>query len=108
MPLAIRAGNAGKGLVVLDKVWSRATDAHLAPQHVQKLRQFVQTGAAKETSKRINARVVARCLVCNPIRRLFPTAFGGMDFAPFIAMLALFFIKLFVVESLRGIAIRLG
>jgi len=47
-------------------------------------------------------------LVCNPIRRLFPTAFGGMDFAPFIAMLALFFIKLFVVESLRGIAIRLG
>ena len=47
-------------------------------------------------------------LVCRPIRRLFPTAIGGIDFAPFIAMLALWFIKLFVVDSLRGIAIRLG
>src|SRR5262245_49209410 len=47
-------------------------------------------------------------VVCGPIRRLFPTALGGIDFAPFIAMLALWFIKLFVVDSLRGIAIRMG
>ena len=47
-------------------------------------------------------------LVCGPIRRLFPTTLGGMDFAPFIAMLALWFIRLFVVDSLRGIAIRMG
>jgi len=47
-------------------------------------------------------------VVCRPIRRLFPTALGGIDFAPFIAMLALWFLKLFLVDSLRGIAIRLG
>lgn len=46
-------------------------------------------------------------LVCTPIRRLFPTTLGGIDFAPFIAMLALWFIRLFVVDSLRGIAIRM-
>lgn len=47
-------------------------------------------------------------LVCGPIRRLFPTVFGGIDFAPYLAMLALWFIKMFVVESLRGIALRMG
>ena len=47
-------------------------------------------------------------LVCGPIRRLFPTVLSGIDFAPFIAMLALWFIKLFLVESLRGLAIRMG
>ncbi|MEO5616409.1 MAG: YggT family protein [Candidatus Eisenbacteria bacterium] len=47
-------------------------------------------------------------LVCAPIRRLFPTTLGGIDFAPFIAMLLLWFIRLFVVDSLRGIAIRMG
>jgi YggT family protein len=47
-------------------------------------------------------------LVCAPIRKLFPTALGGIDFAPFLAMLALLFVKLFVVESLRGLAIRMG
>jgi YggT family protein len=47
-------------------------------------------------------------LICNPIRRLFPTMMGGIDFAPFIAMLALWFIRLFLVESLRGLAIRMG
>ena len=46
--------------------------------------------------------------VCNPIRRLFPTVFGGIDFAPFIAMLAIWFIQRFVVESLHGMAIRMG
>ena len=47
-------------------------------------------------------------LVCQPIRRLFPTTMGGLDFAPFIAMLALMFLKMFLVESLRGIAVRMG
>jgi YggT family protein len=47
-------------------------------------------------------------LVCAPIRRLFPTALGGIDFAPFIAMLALLFVKMFVVDSLRGLAFRIG
>ena len=47
-------------------------------------------------------------LVCGPIRRLFPTSLGGIDFAPFIAMLALLFLKMFVVDSLRGIAVRMG
>src|SRR5881397_2763555 len=47
-------------------------------------------------------------LVCNPIRRLFPTAVGGIDFAPFIAMLAIWFIKIWLVKSLSDAAIRMG
>ncbi|HNX19177.1 MAG TPA: YggT family protein [Acidobacteriota bacterium] len=46
--------------------------------------------------------------VCDPVRRLFPTAFGGIDFAPFIAMLAIYFVQLFVIGSLHGLAVRLG
>jgi YggT family protein len=46
-------------------------------------------------------------LVCNPIRRLFPTAYSGIDFAPFIAMLALWFLKLFVVDSLQQFAVHM-
>ncbi len=46
--------------------------------------------------------------VCDPIRRLFPTAFGGIDFAPFIAMLVIVFVQQFVVGSLRGLALRMG
>ena len=46
--------------------------------------------------------------VCAPLRRLFPTVFGGIDFAPFIAMLAIYFIQQFVVASLRGMALRMG
>lgn len=48
-------------------------------------------------------------LVCSPIRRLFPTVFGGIDFAPFIAMLALYGLgEMFLVATLRGLAIRMG
>ena len=47
-------------------------------------------------------------LVCDPIRRLVPTVFGGLDVAPFVAMLAIWFIQQFVVGSLRGMAIRMG
>ena len=46
--------------------------------------------------------------VCNPLRRLFPTVIGGLDLAPFIAMLVIYFIQQFVVGSLRGMAIRMG
>jgi YggT family protein len=46
--------------------------------------------------------------VCNPIRRLIPTTFGGIDVAPFVAMLAIWFFQQFVVGSLRGLAIRMG
>ncbi len=48
-------------------------------------------------------------LVCSPIRRLFPTAFGGIDFAPFIAMLVLYGVgRLFLVDTLKGLAFRMG
>jgi len=47
-------------------------------------------------------------LVCNPIRRLFPTAYAGIDFAPFIAMLALWLMQLFLVNTLKDIAVRMG
>jgi YggT family protein len=47
-------------------------------------------------------------VVCNPIRRLFPTVFAGMDVAPFIAMLAIWFLQMFLVNTLRGLALRMG
>ncbi len=47
-------------------------------------------------------------LVCNPIRRVLPTAMGGIDFAPFIAILAIWFVKMFLVPTLNDAAIRLG
>jgi YggT family protein len=47
-------------------------------------------------------------LLCDPVRRLFPTAFGGIDFAPFIVMLVLWFSRMFVVETLRDFAVRMG
>jgi YggT family protein len=46
-------------------------------------------------------------VVCSPIRRLLPTAFGGIDFAPFIAMLILWFLRMFLVGTLRDLAVRL-
>ena len=47
-------------------------------------------------------------LVCTPLRRLFPTVVSGMDFAPFIAMLVIFFLQRFLVNSLHELALRLG
>jgi len=47
-------------------------------------------------------------LVCNPVRRLFPTAYSGIDFAPFLAMLGLWLLQLFVVGTLRDLAVRMG
>ena len=46
-------------------------------------------------------------LVCNPIRRLIPTAAGGIDFAPFIAMVLILGLRLFLVNSLHDLAARL-
>jgi YggT family protein len=46
-------------------------------------------------------------MVCDPIRRLFPTTAGGMDFAPFIAMLAIVLAQQFLVRSLVDIAVRM-
>lgn len=46
-------------------------------------------------------------LICNPIRRFLP-AMAGLDFSPFVAMLAIWFIKEFLVGTLRDAAIRMG
>jgi YggT family protein len=47
-------------------------------------------------------------IVCSPIRRLFPTVVSGIDFAPFIAMLAIWFIQMFLVNTLHSMALRMG
>ena len=41
-------------------------------------------------------------VVCNPIRKLFPTVFGGFDLAPMIAMLVLIFLQRWLVPTLAG------
>ena len=46
-------------------------------------------------------------MVCNPIRRLVPTTAGGIDFAPFIAMLVIVLVQQFLVRSLMDIAVRM-
>ena len=48
-------------------------------------------------------------LVCDPVRRLFPTTFSGIDFAPLIVVLVVHFVgRMFLVETLRGVALRMG
>jgi len=46
--------------------------------------------------------------VCDPIRRLFPTVVGGLDLAPMIAIVAIWFLRMFVVTSLKELAFRVG
>ncbi len=46
--------------------------------------------------------------VCDPVRRMFPTAIGGIDFAPFIVMLLIYFVREFAVGTLRDVAARMG
>ena len=46
--------------------------------------------------------------VCDPIRRLIPTVVGGLDLAPMIAILAIWFIRMFVVSSMHVLAFRVG
>ena len=46
--------------------------------------------------------------LCDPLRRLFPTAAGGIDFAPLVVMLVIEFVGMqFLVPTLMGIAARL-
>lgn len=46
--------------------------------------------------------------VCNPIRRLFPTVVSGVDLAPMLAIIALMFMRMWIVPTLYGIAARMG
>lgn len=41
-------------------------------------------------------------VLCNPIRRLFPTVVGGFDLAPMVAMLVLIFLQRWLVPTLSG------
>ena len=43
-----------------------------------------------------------------PFRRIVPAYSTGMDFSPIFALLAIWFIKLFLVRTLFGVAMRLG
>lgn len=47
-------------------------------------------------------------VVCNPIRRLLPTVVSGVDLAPMLAMVALMFLRMWIVPTLYGIAARMG
>jgi YggT family protein len=42
------------------------------------------------------------------IRRKLPIYFGGFDFSPVIAILAIYFLQIFVVQSLIQLAARMG
>ena len=46
--------------------------------------------------------------MCDPIRRLFPTVVGGLDLAPMIALAAIWFLRMFAVNSLKELAFRVG
>lgn len=43
-----------------------------------------------------------------PFRRLFPAYTIGLDISPIFALLAIWFLKLFLVKTLYSIAMRLG
>ena len=43
-----------------------------------------------------------------PFRRFFPAYSTGIDISPIFALIAIWFLKLFLVRSLLGIAMRLG
>lgn len=45
---------------------------------------------------------------CNPIRRVMPTVFGGLDVAPLLAVLAIMFLQWAVVANLRSWAFANG
>ncbi|MCK4987018.1 MAG: YggT family protein [Desulfobacterales bacterium] len=42
------------------------------------------------------------------IRRRVPMMFGGMDFSPIAVILIIIFLRIFVVDSLKGLATSLG
>lgn len=43
-----------------------------------------------------------------PFRRLFPAYYSGVDVSPIFALLVIWFLKLFLVRTLFGFAVRLG
>jgi YggT family protein len=43
-----------------------------------------------------------------PFRRLVPAYSTGIDFSPIFALLAIWFLKLFLIRTLFGVAIRIG
>lgn len=43
-----------------------------------------------------------------PFRRLLPTYTLGLDISPILALIFVWFLKLFVIRTLFGIALRLG
>ena len=43
-----------------------------------------------------------------PFRRLIPASSIGLDISPIFALIFIWFIKLFIVRTLFGIALRLG
>jgi len=45
--------------------------------------------------------------VLEPIRRKLPSGAMGLDFSPIIVILAIIFLRMFLVETLQGIAFRL-
>ena len=45
--------------------------------------------------------------VLEPIRRRLPTGGYGIDFSPLIVIFAIYFVQMFIVQSLRDIAFRL-
>src|SRR5439155_25367379 len=46
-------------------------------------------------------------LVCNPLRRVFSLQYAGMDFAPYVAMLAIWFVRMCLVQTVRDFAERM-
>jgi len=42
------------------------------------------------------------------IRKRLPMMFGGMDFSPIAVILIIIFLRIFVVESLKGLAASIG
>lgn len=47
-------------------------------------------------------------VVCAPVRRLFPTIVSGIDLAPFITMLAIWLLQMFLVKTLVDLSLRMG
>ena len=41
------------------------------------------------------------------VRRHLPTSFGGIDFAPMVVILAIFFLRTFLIRSIMDVAARM-
>jgi len=42
------------------------------------------------------------------VRRKLPVYLGGMDFSPVVVLLAIYFLRIFLVKSLMEMALRMG